>query len=336
MGISRRSLLQGAAGGSLLLAGRSIAADASIDEAGFVRIGGIDQWIAVQGRNIRNPIILFLHGGPGEAQSPILNQFAQWTNDFTLVNWDQRGSGKTFGRNGPSTPDMTIDRMIDDAIEIAESMRRRFSQRKVFLVGHSWGSILGVHVIRRQPDLFHAFVGTGQLVSFAATLAHRVEWARQQATKANDQSALKALDDAAMLPEERGRRSLALANITNKWVLPPSDDEYAKILRDFAGTASENRDAADWNAGAAFSGPRLNRFVLTVDFPRTAPDLPTPFFVVQGRDDHISSFEPAKAYVEQVRAPAKAFVPIEGGHFACFTNPDQFVGALRKYVRPLA
>src|ERR1700722_19536206 len=141
---SRRQAF-GLAGGALLGAGRAWARDGSIDESGFVPIGGIDQWIAIQGRDANNPAILFLHGGPGEAQSPFLKLFLPWEQAFTVANWDQRGSGKTFGRNGPLTPAMTLDRLVDDALEVAQHVCDRLGKKKVILVGHSWGSFLGVH-----------------------------------------------------------------------------------------------------------------------------------------------------------------------------------------------
>src|ERR1700743_2850790 len=96
---SRRQLVQGIACASFLGAVPAFAAD-GIDESGFVQIGGIDQWIAIQGQNRTNPVILYLHGGPGEAQSPFLDQFMPWQRDFTVVNWDQRGAGNTYEKNG--------------------------------------------------------------------------------------------------------------------------------------------------------------------------------------------------------------------------------------------
>src|SRR5471032_2315488 len=105
-GYSRRQIFPLALGG-LYLVGRAHAATGGIDESGFVRIGGIDQWISIQAQDRRNPVILYLHGGPSEAQSPFLSQFLPWQRDFTVVNWDQLGAGKTFGRNGAATPDMT-------------------------------------------------------------------------------------------------------------------------------------------------------------------------------------------------------------------------------------
>jgi pimeloyl-ACP methyl ester carboxylesterase len=330
---TRRRLFYLTAGG-LLGVGYSAFGAESVDETGFVHIGGIEQWTAIQGSDARNPVILYLHGGPGEAQSPFLKQFLPWERDFTVVNWDQRGAGKTFGRNGPSTPDMTLDRLINDAIEIADNVRRRFSQRKVILVGQSWGSFLGINVIKRRPDLFHAFVGTGQLVSVAGTLADRVRWTRQQATAAGDQATLKALDDAAALPTDRRVNAEALA--TKNWIISPPDVPYGKMVTDFIAQRAKNGDAADLVGGAQFSGSKLRSVTDTMDLRTLGLDMPIPIFVIQGREDHIAGFESAKAYVEEIRAPSKAFIPIEGGHFACFTNADQFVTALLERVRPLA
>src|SRR5262245_5018189 len=111
MTLSRRTFAAGLA--TLALAHPALAA-AAIDEQGFVSIGGIDQWIAIQGSNTGNPAILYLHGGPGEAQSPFLADFIPWLKDFTVVNWDQRGAGKTYERNDASLPAFNLDRLIED------------------------------------------------------------------------------------------------------------------------------------------------------------------------------------------------------------------------------
>lgn len=334
--LSRRNFIQASASASVLLARPVNAATGPIDESGFVRIGGIEQWLAIQGRDASNPAILYLHGGPSEAQSPFLKEFLPWERDFTVVNWDQRGSGKTFGLNGPITPDMTLDRLVDDAIEVAENVRTRLSLSKLILVGQSWGSILGVHVIKRRPDLFYAFVGTGQVVSFALTIADQVRWARQQAAASNDQATLKALDDAAALPVLK--RDLALSSAAHKYIILGADSGYAKMILDFIGPKPypTQGDIADWIGGNAFTGPRLLPVVRSTDLRTLGLDMPIPFFVIQGNDDHIVSFDAAKAYVADLRAPKKAFIPIDGGHYACFTNADAFVGALDKFVRPLA
>lgn len=306
-----------------------------VDEDGFVSIGGIDQWIAIHGEDARSPAILYLHGGPAEAQSPFLKEFVPWEKDFIVVNWDQRGSGKTFGKNGNATPDMTLDRMAKDAIEVADHARQRLGKKKVILVGQSWGAILGLAALQRRPDLFYAFVGTGQPVNWVLSIEDRERWARAQATAAGDTAAVKALDEAVTLPATDDKRLAA----SHKWRMSASDFEYLKTVQGrFVGPdpSAPKGDAADWAAGAEFAGPKLWPVITNFDARTLSRDLPVPFFVIQGRDDHVVSIDAAKSYVDSVRAPAKAFVLIDGGHFACFTDPDKFVGALRKYVLPLA
>jgi pimeloyl-ACP methyl ester carboxylesterase len=333
--ISRRELMMTAAAGSFCLAVPPANAATPVNETGFQKIGGIDQWIAIQGQDTRNPVILYLHGGPGEAQSPFLDQFKPWEQDFTVTNWDQRGAGKTFGRNGASTPGMTLDRMVDDACEVAEHLRGRLSQRKVILVGQSWGSLLGLYAIKRRPELFHAYVGTAQIVSIPASFLDLARYARQKAQETGDQTTLDALDKASAL---QGLARLgALRRASSKWAMSASDLPYTRILDDFRGSPPYPKgDVADWVEGGRFSGNTVGSTIPALDMRTLGLDMPTPFFIVQGRDDHITGLEPARAYAEDVRAPAKGFFPIDGGHYACFTNPEGFVGTLRKNVRPLA
>jgi len=333
--ISRRTILLAVVAGAAapLLPARSTENAKSIDESGFVPAGGIDQWIAIQGHDDNNPIILFLHGGPAEAESPFLREFTPWERDFTVVNWDQRGSGKTYGKNGSATPGMTVERMAEDAVEVAEYALKKLQKAKLVLVGHSWGALLGFYVVARRPDLFYAFVGTGQPVSWALTIESRERWAREQAAAEHDTAAIQTLDATAALPVSDMKRVIA----SNKWRWSPDDAEYLNIQRDFIGPPPipTKGDVADWIAGGDFTGRKLWPTIVTFDAQKQFPRIPTPFFVIQGRNDHIVSSGAAKDYVDQVRAPVKAFIPIDGGHYACFTDPSQFISALRQCVMPL-
>lgn len=136
-----------------------------IDEARYVELGGIEQWITIRGEDRKNPVLLLLHGGPGDATNPWgYAGLRSWLKNFTVVQWDQRGAGRTLGRNGPSlAPTITIERMAQDGIELAELLRKALQKYKIVLVGHSWGSTLGVFMVKARPDLFYAFVGTGQV-----------------------------------------------------------------------------------------------------------------------------------------------------------------------------
>ena len=335
----RRHAISLIASAPFLLREQARAASKEIDESGFVPIGGIDQWISIHGRDGVNPAILYLHGGPGEAQSPFPEHFVPWESDFTVVNWDQRGAGKTFGRNGGastpgmSTPESAFDRMCQDVREVAEHACSRLKQKKVVLVGQSWGTQLGFASIMRWPQLFHAFVGTAHYVSWPESIRGQESWKREQAVAANDQETIVALDKVAQLPLTDFKRY----RTGNKYRFGPSDLEYIKSMSTFTGPPPppEQGDVADWFGGMDFSSPRLGPIISSYDARKFGLDIPIPFFVIQGRDDHVTPFEVAERYVAQVRAPVKKFIPIGGGHFACFTHSAAFAGALRQYVRPL-
>ncbi|MGH7101410.1 MAG: alpha/beta fold hydrolase [Acetobacteraceae bacterium] len=307
----------------------------SIDESGFVPIGGIEQWIAIRGQHAHNPVIIFLHGGPGDAQSPFLAEFAPWEKDFAVVTWDQRGSGKTYGRYGQETPGMAtpaaaFERLIQDAIELTEYVRRRLRKERAVLIGHSVGSVLGLKVMHRRPDLFHAYVATGFPASWPLVVHARETWIRGKARRAGDQRTLKALGAAARLPIGDLQRFI----VGQDYLMGPSDIEYLNIEGKFIGRppAPTKGDVADWLGGFNFSQARVFPAVTSFVAREFTLDIAVPFFVIQGRDDHVVSDAAAKAYVAAVRAPHKAFVAIDGGHFACFMNPTEFVSTLRKLV----
>ncbi len=210
--------------------GSRVRAGQSVDERGYVRIGGIDQWVAIQGDDASKAAILYLHGGPAEAQSPFLAAFRPWRHRFTVANWDQRGSGKTFERNGTSTPGVTVERMALDAIEVADYVQRR-------------------------PDIFAAYVGTGQPVNWTLSLEAREAFARQQMLAAHDTAALQALDAAMALPPTSSTR----LDASNKWRWSQSDRAYLNVEKQliFTPPPDEKADVAAWLAGGEFSGPKL-------------------------------------------------------------------------------
>jgi proline iminopeptidase len=306
-------------------------------EDGFVRIGGIDQWVSVRGRDPANPAVVFLHGGPAEARSPFLQLFTDWEREFTVVQWDQRGSGKTFDRNGAATPDMTLDRLADDAIEVCQYACRRLGKTRVIVVGHSWGALLGQHAFRRNPQPFTAFVGTGQPVSWARTVSGQYAFALASARAEPNPAAVTQLEALGDFPPADFAKYLVVRRWLNHY-LPASDRAYLALQRRFTGDPPfpTSGDVGAWVAGGEFSGPHLLPAILAADLPALGYDLPVAYFVVEGRDDHITPVEAASDYASHIRAPAKGLDLIDGGHFAVFTNPRQFVQVLTAKVRPLA
>ena len=133
----------------------------------FVTIGGIRQWISVRGRHKDAPILLFVHGGPGFTSIPS-SWFAMqgWDEYFTIAQWDQRGAGKTYAANTEAqmSPGMTVAGMTDDAAQLVQYLRKHYDKQKIFLLGHSWGTVLGTRLAQQHPDWFYAFV-PGELAS---------------------------------------------------------------------------------------------------------------------------------------------------------------------------
>jgi pimeloyl-ACP methyl ester carboxylesterase len=288
--LDRRRLLLGC-GAALTCAGEA-RASVAIDEQGFAPIGGIPQWIAIQGKENANPAILYLHGGPGEAQSPFLNSFTPWEQDFTVVNWDQRGAGKTFEKNGEATPDLTLERLTADAVEVTRLALNRLGKRKLVLVGQSFGAMLGLMAVRRAPELYYAFVGTGQFVNNALTMEYRERWARQQAVATHDQAGLKALDDVQTLSVNDWKRIGA----SRKWMLLGPDQDYLKLQTDFMGSPDHPKpETQAWVKGYGFESSKIAAESIVFDAITAAPELPVPYILIQGRGDHITPFEPARA-----------------------------------------
>ena len=143
---------------------RRIVSPNGVDERLKLRIGGIDQWVSIRGRDRRNPILLFLHGGPAAVTMPVGYTYqSPWEDYFTVVQWDQRGAGKTYAANTEQqmAPGMTIAGMTDDAVQIVQYLREHYGKQKIFLLGHSFGTVLGTRLARQHPDWFHAYIGVG-------------------------------------------------------------------------------------------------------------------------------------------------------------------------------
>jgi pimeloyl-ACP methyl ester carboxylesterase len=148
-----------------VLGADGVAAPGGVATLEKVRLGGVDQWISMRGRRVDNPVLLHLSGGPGSSDVGWVRRFNEPLEEhFTVVVWEQRGVGKSYPALDP-TDTLTLDRMVADGVELTRWLMARFDQRKVFLTGNSWGSTLGVLMVQREPDLFWAYVGTGQMVS---------------------------------------------------------------------------------------------------------------------------------------------------------------------------
>ena len=144
-----------------------------IDQLEAPMINGARQWVQIRGEDKENPVILFIHGGPGNAMMPLNAMFQPlWEEDFTVVQWDQRGAGKSVSdpySGAPIPMGSDIQQYVDDAVEVAQYVLSETGHQKLIVIGHSWGSVVGVRLAQQRPDLLHAYVGTGQVVDMLET-----------------------------------------------------------------------------------------------------------------------------------------------------------------------
>ena len=307
-----------------------------IDQTSFVSVGGIDQWISIQGLDRSNPVLLVVHGGPGESQWPVADKYVPWQKAFTVVLWDQRGAGHTYGRYGARTPEFSLDRIARDGIEVTEYLRRTLGKKKVIVLGHSWGSIVAVDMVQRRPDLFAAYVGTGQVASWEATSNLQFDLALSKARQDGDAAAIAKLEATGRADPNDPKRAFS---VDIRPAMAAADRAWIQSLRANAPAlkAAHPKDFQDFEDGFQFSAARALPDQMRTDLPRTAKTFAVAFFVIQGRDDVMTPTRAAVDYFNGVTAPTKELVLIpDAGHFAFMTSPVAFLAALIDTVRPVA
>ena len=309
-----------------------------------LRIGGIEQWIYVRGHDVANPILLFIHGGPASPMSAAMWEFQRPIEEyFTVVHWDQRGAGRTYLASDPEAIRDTLhmSRYVSDTIEVAEAIARAYHKRKVVLVGHSWGTVLGMKAALARPDLFYAYVGIGQVINTRTNERLSFEYGLEQARKLHDEAAIKELESIAPYPGDKPitRERIIIAR---KWPqhyggLTAYRDESRYYFD--APLLSPEYDAAAAAAidrGSQFTLDKVLPEFLEVDFT-SVKRFPIPVIMFMGRHDYTTPSQPTAQWLARVRAPYKRGVWFENSaHQIPFEEPGKVLVSLITDVRPLA
>ena len=320
-----------------------ILAPGGIQDAYKARIGGIDQWINVRGQDRANPMILFVHGGPASPVTPTMWQFQRPIEEyFTVANYDQRGAGKTYGESDPQAVAGTlhIDRYVDDAIEVAEHLRRRYGHKKLILMGHSWGTIIGMKAALKRPDLFYAYVGIGQVINTRENERIGVDYALAQARTHGNQEALQDLASIAPYPGDQPitRERIVVAR---KW------PQFYGGLSAFRSKSAyffdgpllspdyDEKQVRDIDQGSLFTLERVLPEFVQVDFTQVKR-FPIPVVMFMGRHDYTTPTAPTAAWLARVKAPSKQVVWFEhSAHMVPWEEPGKMLVSLLTYVKPL-
>lgn len=329
--------------------GRAIVADVGainmpngIEESYAARIGGIDQWISVRGKDRNNQVILLVHGGPGSAELAIGWTFQRgWEDYFTVVQWDQRGAGKTWSLNDPETviPTLTVDRMTQDVVEMMEHVRQKLGKEKVILLGHSWGSIIGLKAAMERPDLVAAYVAHGQVINMQRNEEEGFRLTLAAAQADGNTEAVSALEALAPYP---GELTVARIGDERTW------------SNHYGGLAAYRENASAWFRAMRLS-PDYDEAVLQgydagslASITALMPELravnmdavtesPAPVFLLHGRHDFTTPPAASLAWLEALEAPAKANYWFDhSAHLAFMEEPGKVLMTLVTCIRPYA
>jgi pimeloyl-ACP methyl ester carboxylesterase len=295
-----------------------------ISESGYVRIGGIDQWVQIRGEDRANQVLLFLHGA-GMSMTPFTPVFRSWEKHFTVVQWDRRGVGGTLARNGRhGSEQWTFGQAARDGIEVAEYLCRHLGAGQVILVGHSQGSIVGMEMARLRPGLFRAYVGTGQIIDM-----ERNEPVSYQLAVARAEGRGKAARELSRLgapPYARPRTWI----LKQKWSFDTDSELRAwskKAMRMvLTAPGMSLADLYRFNSAIMFYPQALYDETMSWTAPRR---FGVPVYLLQGDTDAHTLTSLVEEYYPAVEAPAKDLVLIPGGgHCAVLMQPAAFLAAL--------
>jgi pimeloyl-ACP methyl ester carboxylesterase len=299
----------------------------SISEKMYVTINGVEQGMFIKSKDTGNPVLLYLHGGMPDYF--LTNKYPTGLEDyFTVVWWEQRGSGMSYRAD---IPPVTVEQLISDTLEVTQYLRHRFGKDKIYLMGHSGGTFIGIQAAARAPQLYEAYIGVAQmsnqlkseklaydymLQQFKAngntTMVRKLEAAPVTMTNGTP-DAYRAVRDEAMhslgIGTTHGMRSILSGIVLPSWQ-----------SRDY--TLSEK--VATWRAKAAAGVSIVWDTVLATDLTKQVPELKIPVYFFSGRYDYTVNYTLAKDYFEKLKAPVKGFYTFEqSAHSPIFEEPDK-------------
>src|SRR6266853_4649182 len=330
---------------AIIAAGSKIMTPNGVEGLEKVRIGGINQWVSIRGTDRRNPVVLYIHGGPGYVSIPMSWWFSRgWEEYFTVVQWDQRAAGKTHLLTDPAAvaPTLTRERMIADTEEMAAWVRRELGKDKIFVLGHSWGSFLGLQLAEHHPEWLYAYIGVGQLIDGPESERRGWRFAMDAARRAGNAKAVRELE--AIAPYGAAGQTIPIKDIyvERKWVGyyggvmayrrdNSADGDLAQLSPDY----SDQEIGHIWD-GNKFATPYLLPEVVALDLTKTNK-LAVPLVLFEGRHDQNVNSEVAATWFDTVKAPDKHLVSFEhSGHIPMTEEPGKFLLSLVRYARPIA
>ena len=304
-----------------------IEGELAISELIKVEINGEKQWISVRGKNKNNPVILFLAGGPGGSQlGAVRRNLAALEDNYTVINWEQPGSGKSF--DSVDTKALDVKRYIKDGLALTDYIKENFNKEKIYIMGESWGSALGVFLVNERPEDYYAFIGAGQMVAFEETEKICYETALEIAKSKDDQEQVEKLKEIG--PPPYYGKNMALTTATYLQYLSKEMVNNPKInnpgyttLEDLSSPEYGILDQINFFRGMLRSFSKVYPELYPIDLRSDFSELEVPIYIIHGKYDLNAPLHLVKDYYNQLVAPEKKMIIFEHSGHSPWINENE-------------
>ena len=310
----------------------------SISEKIHVNINGVEQGMFIKSKDATHPVLLYLHGGMPDYF--LTQRYPTGLEDlFTVVWWEQRGSGMSYSANIPPET-MTLEQMISDTLELTNYLRRRFGKDKIYLMGHSGGTFIGIQAAARAPELYYAYIGVAQMSYQLKSETLAYEYMLEQFRENGNRDMVRKLEAAPVTMTDgtpdayRALRDPAMHSLG----IGTTHDMHSVITGLFLPSlASRDYTLAEkantWLAKSRSGISILWEKMLTTDLAEQLPELAVPVYFFHGEYDYTCSYSEAKSYFAKLKAPLKGFYTFQqSAHSPIFEEPEKVLTIMQEDV----
>ncbi len=311
-----------------------------IDEKYTVELGGVTQHIRVRSCDEKLPVLLFIHGGPGVCDRHwVLGEQSALAEVATMVCWDQRGAGLSYSGK-LSLSDLTVPRMVEDAHELALHLKKRFNKKSIYIVGHSWGSLLGTLFAHKYPEDVAAYIGMGQFVNGAENEQLSYDFCMDEAKKRGDKKAENDLNRIGA-PVNGHYKSIDELMVQRNYMSKYGGEDYGEsdgiiksvVMPILRSPEYSLFDLIKYYRGAFFSLKAMWDEVVDCDLEKQAPELDCPVYLTEGRHDQNTPIPLAERWFAGLKAPKKEWIWFEkSAHSPIKNEPEAWGKAVKRIV----
>ncbi|CAG2533020.1 Pimeloyl-ACP methyl ester carboxylesterase [Maribacter dokdonensis] len=299
-------------------------------------INGVPQRITIRGKDKNNPVLLIVHGGPGAPILPVIYKLTgvDLEDIFTVCYWDQRGSGLAYNDSIPDSA-ITLNQIVDDGLQLSEHLKKTFKKDKIYIEGLSWGTAVAAYMVQKQPELYHAYIGSGLMANLSLSEELSYEFALSESQKHNDTISVNLLKQIGRPPYiENSKNSVTEAfeierQIVMKYAPIKLETDFNFIKRMFLdnGLTFSEKFTDMINSPETYypAAKILQPTAIDMNLMRDIPEFKVPIYILQGDNDHFTETSVAQMYFDSIRAPSKKWFLFENGtHGVQVEYPEKY------------